>query len=146
MLISRAGAIEFWPFSSPTSSILIEPSGFSVTAPASACFAARTARTMSAWVKRAGRRLILSIDLTRTCIDRANDRLAAVVDMHVFNANVLFATTAQAPESFDLGTRRPQQFGRRRARWPPPKALILQIAPICVRAIWMSSAVSISSD
>jgi hypothetical protein len=104
--ISRSGSTDFKGFSSPPRQILIVPSGSSSTTLAPACLAARIDRATSAWVKRAAVRLILSIDLMGSLIDHADDRLGAIVDMDVFNADVLFAANPQAPVGFDLCTER----------------------------------------
>jgi hypothetical protein len=117
---SRSGSTGGAGFSGPSKQILILPSGSSSTVPAPACFAARIDRATSAWVKRAGVRLILSIDLMGSRIDYADDSLAAFMDMNVFDPNVLVAATAQAPVSLDLGAKGPQQFGRCRCQAREP--------------------------
>jgi hypothetical protein len=100
---SRSGSTGCAGFSGPYKQILIVPSGSNSTVPAPACFAARIVRATSAWVKRAGVRLILSLDLMGSRIDRADDGLAAFVDMDVLDADVLIAATPLAPMRLDRG-------------------------------------------
>ena len=85
----------------------IGPFGLTSTPPALACLAARMVRATSAWVNRAGVRLIFSLCPVSSGIERANYRLAAVVDMDVLDTNVLVTATAQAPVCLDLETMSP---------------------------------------